>query len=511
MAKGRKSKGRLEMNANALKEIFSSAIYDRYFLIVLGIFFFSLYIRLKYAFLSGMWVDEGRYAVIGRALLEHPFSYSTRMHGTITSFPPLFPFLLFISQLIFGAGEFAVRIVNPFLGALSVVATYYLARHLFNKQVGVISALLMSVAPYNLFFSERVLLEIPHLLFFTLTIAFFYVGWEKKKERYLYVSAVFLALGALTKQPGLIAGLVIFSYLVVFYRFDWIKHKNLWKAALIFFLVMTPWSLRSLNACGKPFCEASFAISWFKTEGGGLDVVHDYFYYIKLMPWLFNTSVFLAFLVGIALSLRQRKQTTLLLLWFFWIMFVFSITAVKVPRYVISVIVPAVILASNGIFEIARQISKDNHIRAGVMIILALLLAYFSYGQGVSMIVSKAPAFLKLKDAGLFFENLPDDTIILSATPQIIAFYGGDKKVVPYPQDKNVFAKYIYEHNVSYVVLDAYERTQPNWTFEYVPQQSYLVPVKAFSQNGRTVVVIFEVNRSALREEIEKTEAGSVA
>ncbi len=481
---------------------------DPYFLTLLAIFLLSLFIRLKYAFMPGMWVDEGRYAVIGRALLEHPLSYSTRMHGTITAFPPLFPFMLFLSQLIFGAGDFAVRIVNPFLGAVSVVATYYFARHLFNRKVGLISAALMAVAPYNLFFSDRVLLEIPHLLFFTLTLAFFYTGWEKKKEKHLYVSAVFLALGTLTKQPGLIAGLVILSYLLIFYRLSWVKNKNLWRAFMIFILVMAPWSIRSLNACGSIFCEASFAFSWFKTEGGGtgIDVVQDYFYYVKLLPWLLNSAVFFMFLIGLILSLKYRKQTTLLLLWFFWILFIFSITAVKVPRYVISMVVPAIILTSNGIYEVSNQISKDKYAKLAAISIITLVLAYFSYSQGTSMIVSKAPAFAKLKDAGLFFENMPDDIVIVSATPQIIAFYGGDKKVLSYPKEKEAFARYLYENNVSYVVLDAYERTQPSWTFDYVPKQKYLVPVKAFSQDGNTVVVIYEVNRSELEKALESAE-----
>ncbi len=486
-------------------------ISEKSILVLFCIFLFAIYIRLKYAFLPGMWVDEGRYAVIGRALLEHPLSYSTRMHGTITSFPPLFPFLLFLSQLIFGAGDFAVRIVNPFLGALSVVATYFLARHLFNKKVGLISAALMAVAPYNLFFSDRVLLEIPHLLFFTLTIAFFYVGWEKNKEKYLYASAVFLALGTLTKQPGLIAAVVILSYLIVFYRLEWIKNKSLWKSLLVFVLLMTPWSIRSLHACDKIFCEASHAIVWFKTEGGGLDVVHDYLYYVKLLPWLLNSYVFLVFLMGLTLSLRHKKQTALLLLWFLWVLFVFSITAVKVPRYVISIIVPAIILTSNGIYEISKQVFRDRHLRMTTILTITLVLMYFSYAQGIDMIVSKSPAFSKLKDAGMFFENMPSDIVIVSATPQIIAFYGGDKKVLTYPKNKEDFEEYLYKNNASYVVLDAYERTQPRWTFEHVPNQEYLIPVRAYTQNGNTVVVIYEVNRSALRKEIEKIEAEPMA
>ena len=104
---------------------------------------------------------------------------------------------------------------------------------------------------------------------------------------------------------------------------------------------------------------------------------------------------------------------------------------------------------------------------------------------------------------------MPEDTVILSATPTIIGFYSGDKLVVPYPREKEEFARYILEKNVSYVVLDAYERTQPPWTFEFVPKQPYLKPVKVFYQNNQPVVAIFEVDKNALERFLEGSENSS--
>ncbi len=476
----------------------------KYIPLALGLLFIiSLVIRLKYAFINGIWIDEGRYALIGRALLEHPFSYSTMVHGKVTSYPPLLPFLLFLSQGIFGAGDFAIRLVNPLLGAISVLATYYLGKILYDERVGMIAGILMAVAPYNLFFSERVLLEIPHLLFFTLTIALFYDGWENNDNRKLYASAVALTLGALTKQPNLIALPVILTYLLLFYRLDWLKSRKLWKTFGLFLLLMTPWSARSVLACGKISCETSHAFSWFlSNQKGGLDVVFDPLYYVKLLPWILNKWVLVLAFLGLFSWQNNKKQHTLLLLWFSWIMFVFSITPVKVPRYVISIIVPGVTLAAVGIIDTARSMFDKKLEWVGATIVLVLVLSYFSYAQGTTMIVAKAPGFAKLKDAGEFFLDMPKNTVILSAAPTIISFYAGNKRVIPYPEKAEDLAQYIYNNSVDYVILDAYERTQPAWTFSTVPNLPYLIPIKGFQQNGKTVVVIFKVNESALKKEV---------
>ncbi len=481
-----------------------SSIRDPYNIILIAIFIFSLIIRFRYAFLPTVWVDEGRYSLIGRALLHHPLSYKTNVHGVVKSYPPLYPTLLFLAQLVLGEGDFATRVVNPILGAFLVLAVYYFGKELFNRRVGLIAAALMAVAPYSMFFSDRRLLEIPHVLFFTLGIAFFYSGWEKKKPRNLYLSAIFLALGVLVKQPGYIALAVIGLWLLIFYRTSWIKDRKIWKAVLIFALVLAPWSIRSLKVCGKLSCEASYAVFWFEHKGGGLDVVQDPLYYIKLLPWILNKWVFVfSFFIGAVLLVsdkNKRKEFALLALWFIAILFVFSITPVKVPRYVISIIVPGILLTAYGIERVTFTIFKDRTTQGVICVLLTGFLMYSSYSQGVLMIKAHANDFSKLIDAGKYFENIPPNEVVVTATPEIIGFYGNDQKAIYYPRDKEKFAEYLYKKNVSYVVLDVYERTQPSWTWSFVPKQPYLKPVKTYYQRGKIAVIIYKVNRTALRQ-----------
>ncbi len=479
---------------------------DKHNLIAVAIFIFAFALRFDYAFMSGLWVDEGRYAVMGRALLDHPFDYSTMMHGTITEFPPVFPYMLFFSQYIFGAGDFAVRIVNPILGALCVLLMYALGRVMFNRNVGLYASALMAVSPLILFFSERVLLETPMVFFGLSTLFLFYYGYERKKNMFLYASGIFFVLGFLTKQAVLFILPAIGLYLIYSRKWAWLKERRIWITIAIMLLVMMPWAVRSYTHCGSISCEASFAMSWFSSEGGGLDVVRDYFYYINLTPFTLTTGVLILSFFGLIPLINGRKKKEYLLILSFALMIhiIFAITAVKVPRYILLAVPILILLAAKGVDEISRQIAgKERKYAFLVALIILAPVLYISYNAGTTMIEEKAPGFLMLKDAGLYLENTPKDTVIMASPPQPISFYAGDKKTAAYPIEAEDLAEAIYNTSTDYVIIDAYERTQRDWIYSYVPTRPYLVFEKVFNQNDQPVVAIFKVDQDKLMLELQ--------
>ena len=478
---------------------------DKHNVIAVAIFIFAFALRFNYAFMSGLWVDEGRYAVMGRALLDHPFDYSTMMHGTITEFPPVFPYMLFFSQYILGAGDFAVRIVNPILGALCVLLMYALGRVMFNRNVGLYAAALMSVSPLILFFSERVLLETPMVFFGLGTLFLFYYGYERKKNMFLYASGIFLVLGFLTKQAVLFILPAIALYLTYSKKLAWLKERRIWMTIAIMLLVMMPWALRSYSHCGSFSCEASFAMSWFSSEGGGLDVVRDYFYYINLTPFTLTTGVLILSFFGlIPLINGQKKKEYLLMLSFaLMIHIIFAITAVKVPRYILLAVPILILLAAKGVDEISKQIAGKGQYAVLVAVIILAPVLYISYNAGTTMIEEKAPGFLMLKDAGLYLADTPKDTVIMASPPQPISFYAGDKKTAAYPIEAGDLAEAIYNTSTDYVIIDAYERTQRDWIFSYVPTRPYLVFEKIYNQYDQPVVAIFKVDQDKLMAELQ--------
>lgn len=480
--------------------------------ILLIIFFFALLIRLKYAFISGLWWDEARYAEFGREILQHPLSYSAIIEGggQIIQYEPLLPYLLAFSQLIFGQGDFAVRIVNPILGAIAVIAIYYLGSLLFNRKIGLIAAALLSVSPILWFNNIKILLETPELTFITLAFALFIYGYEKKNNKILYLSGAVIALAYLSRMSAGFIPVIILLYLFATEKTKWIKNKNIWILALIGLLVLTPWMVRNLGVCEFPFCEMKRGVSTISPipqDGGAFQF--ELFTWAKQFPSLLTLPVFLFSIFGLILAFQTRKKGDIFtLIWFF----VFLLVMTQMGgaggaqlRRILLLVPPMILLASKAIYTISDQLKTKNIPQYLVILIMVLPLIYFSiYGGfgsvgGKDLIISKAPTFSKLKDAGLYLKDTPEDTKILANSLNQIAFYSNGKNTTNYfPKNQEDLSKTLKEHDYNYVVIDGYERvTVPSWLFSFSPPE-YLEIQEVITQDNQAAVFIFKVNKEKL-------------
>lgn len=114
--------------------------------------------------------------------------YGNKFPLVFTSFEddkhPVHIYLTSIVVKIFGLTDFNIRSTSAGIGALSVIAIFFLARELLkNNLSALLSALFLAVSPYHIHFS-RGLWENNFALFFLIAgLTFFYVGI--KKSNYL--------------------------------------------------------------------------------------------------------------------------------------------------------------------------------------------------------------------------------------------------------------------------------------------------------------------------------------
>lgn len=118
---------------------------------------------------------------------------------------------------IFGLTEFAVRLTSVLYGTLGVVAIYLLAKELFKREVGILSALLLAVSPWHIHFS-RVGFELISSVFWVMIAVWLFVKSTKQYQYYPYaLIAFFIAFLTYTSPklylPPLVAGcfLIYFS------------------------------------------------------------------------------------------------------------------------------------------------------------------------------------------------------------------------------------------------------------------------------------------------------------
>ncbi len=167
-------------------------------------------IRLyRIGFLS-LWVDEYMHAI---AAINGQFKHGENNGILLTWFNTIFAF-------IFGHTEFAMRLPVALLGAALVPATYVLGRDIANKKVGLMSAVLVTVSLFLIFWSR---VDRPYGMVATFYVPLLVSFWcllEKKsgKDNFLsrmginskYLPYVLIAL-VLSMLSQLICFLFIFT------------------------------------------------------------------------------------------------------------------------------------------------------------------------------------------------------------------------------------------------------------------------------------------------------------
>ncbi|WEL20057.1 glycosyltransferase family 39 protein [Candidatus Nanohalococcus occultus] len=301
-------------------EELTDRIPDKRFLLLLGILVFAGFLRFKYAFFEGMWIDEGRYGRIAASVSQHLWDYSTNseLYGQITGHPPVYPYLLAISVLIFGNNEFALRIVSPIVSLATIALIYKFGAEIRDRETGLIAAALLSVNPIFWFLSERILIGVTLTFMYTATMLAFWYGLEDRKySKYsLYAAGPLTLLTVLTKQPGYALGAILPLYFVYrkqdAFRDAWKKRKirgtalyreltdrKYYISAGLGILTITPWMLRNMSTCGFPLCSFQRALSFAGRDVTNPAVQHiqGLYFFVSSLPLMLTLPV-AAFIFG---------------------------------------------------------------------------------------------------------------------------------------------------------------------------------------------------------------------
>jgi len=119
---------------------------------LLLIFLLGLFLRICYLGAESMWLDE-----IFSVEMSHlnPINIVKENMLQGDSNPPLYYVLLHYWVIMFGDSEFASRMLSVIPGSLSVLLIYKFGRELFNKNAGLIAALIMAVSVFQIKYSQE--------------------------------------------------------------------------------------------------------------------------------------------------------------------------------------------------------------------------------------------------------------------------------------------------------------------------------------------------------------------
>ena len=154
--------------------------------------------------------------------------------------PPIF-YLLLSFWLHLGKSEFILRFFPFIFGVLSIPAIYLVSKELFNKKVGLISAFILAVSPFHIYYSQE--LRTYSLVTFLALMTVYYLvkALKVNKVPYWVGFIIFTILTIYSHNIALLLIIAVNTYFILFYK-RYRVHLRRWlmSQSVIFFFYL-PW------------------------------------------------------------------------------------------------------------------------------------------------------------------------------------------------------------------------------------------------------------------------------
>ena len=433
-----------------------------------------------------VWWDEAAYGTIAKSYTHEGWDNYSIVQSEKSIRPPLFSFIWAIF-LFFGFGESAVRFFLEFLpSAFSVWLIYLIGKQLYDKKIGIISALIFSVIWIHLFYTARLLTHIPNILFLLISALYFIKATESEfSPKYFAISLISIIFSALIRYPeGIVLG--AYALFILLAQIRLLKYRKFWISGIIGFLPLLIFFAYNLVKHGNIF-PALLGSNYVQAVSQKFA-----FDLLKFIPLYLQKTFFILFLIGLALMLfelaigydtiksSKRLQGHLFLILILIVVysyFIFSLRGAE-DRWLFSTILPLVCIAAFGLSSVYEKISQYGGKNVG-LVIISLILIFGAYHQVIystAMIKDKIPSFLQEKQGFEWIKsNTPGNSIILGAGADVYSLYYGDRLLESTPQNSSDI---IYS-NASYFVAHVFA-PQPDYINSYLQSTKAWRPIQAF-------------------------------
>ena len=325
------------------------------------IFILSFYVLLAFAgYLSGLFIDvtrdAGKYATISKEIFENGNFINLTVHGEAYDQKP--PLLFWL-----GAAGFYVGNVSNFWFKfpifLLVLSGFYgafkLGESLYNRQTGILAALLMFTSCIYSLYSMDIHTDTLLQVFITLSIWQLFEFVKTGKNKNFIFGFIAVGLAMLSKGPvgAAIPAFAVGGHILLKKEFRKLLDLRWLLGILISFVVVSPALIGLSNQFGWEGIRFFF---WENMAGRYTgtyvaNAVNDPFFYIHnllylLLPWslLFFFAVFLEFQQLFKSKFKSAEFLTLTGIWIYFL--IISSSESQLPNYVFPVIpLMAVIIA----------------------------------------------------------------------------------------------------------------------------------------------------------------------
>ncbi len=499
-------------------------------LLLVSVLAFAFIVRLYFFFKVGeqpIWWDEGDYLSLAKiwALdMPRPDWYQ----HFVGLRPLLYPFILF-SFFKIGLGEMSIRFFTLLLPSIGAVyLTFRLGSSMYNKMVGAAAAVMMSVYWVGLFYTYRVLTDIPSLF---LGLASLYVFWEyyvqQGKPAGLYVGMLFGVLAFSTRFPLALVPISMALFMLFVKKWRVIQDKTIWKGLCYTLVFLAPYFIFFVMT-------KFYALKFYLVSGATVDDPLEWsvipffaglpFAFWKIAFILGALSFYTLFVYG---DLIWKQKTTkfnadVFLLIFLIVHLYFYIAVIResTDRWLLVMMPVLFIVASKGLYWTYTLVRPYSKI-AGVVIVGIILFGglYQNLSHANNLIMAKKDTYKEIKLAGEWLrENTPPETKVITSSVVQSQYYserwneGHSNKNHRMPPEtqcidnlggtsanascqalsEELFELSRMEFKPDYFIVSVFEPVfTPQWVYSY-PERNNLTVVQAYAapDNPRQAILI---------------------
>ena len=166
--------------------------------ILIFILVLAFFVRAYDLGFEKIWIDEGLTVYLSQKSISDNIRFSLQ-NG---HYPP-YHILLSIWEKFFGYSSSSIRFPSVIFGTISVYVLYLIVTALFNKKLGIYSAIIMALSPFNFYYSQEAR-PYSYLVMMSLISIFFYIKLiNSKNYRYYYPYTIFTLLMLSSHGPGI--------------------------------------------------------------------------------------------------------------------------------------------------------------------------------------------------------------------------------------------------------------------------------------------------------------------
>ncbi len=323
--------------------------------------------------------DEGRYAEIAREMLVSG-DYVTPHDDWVRYFekPPLVYWTVAAAIRLLGPSETAVRLPIALASIVQIALTQVLAESMFGAAAGAGAAVCLGLSPLFFGFSRFLTLDPMLAMFITASLASFYAAARRpalgEGRGWLYLAALFAALGTLTKGPValVIAGAAALLFMLVERRGRELMQVPWLGCALIVAAVNLPW-FAAVSWRNPGFLSFFFVHEHLQRYAVSTEHQWGPYFFVVVVsvgmwPWICFVPLAIRDLLrapteisatgpddaGQADRATTRRGLRFALIWFTVVLVFFSIPRSKLGSYILPGIPALAIMAGYGLERMGR-------------------------------------------------------------------------------------------------------------------------------------------------------------